>query len=358
MKKTLAVLFAFLLVTYTAWAQKAPVLEFKKTEHNFGDIKEEGGPQKYRFVFTNKGDAPLIVSNVSASCGCTTPGWTKEPVLPGKTGYVEAEYNPQGRPGAFNKSLTITTNANPAVAQIFITGNVTPKVLTVADQYPHKEGSIRLNSKYLNMGRVGTKGPATQTFKFYNEGDKPLTITTSGPVANFMKVSIEPKTVQPKAYGEVKVTYDGKGRNDFGYVQDALELSAGAEKFPLFVVATVEDSPEKLTPEQAAKAPKLTLDKNLFDFGKIKMGDVINTEFVFTNNGKEELTIHKTKASCGCTASNPDKNVLKPGESSKIKVTFNSAGKKGSQTQSVTIYTNDPANPTQTISIKGEVQEG
>jgi hypothetical protein len=357
MKKTLTVLFAFLLVAYTAWAQQAPVIEFKTTTHDFGDIKEEGGPQKYKFVFTNKGTTPLIVSNVNASCGCTTPGWTKEPVMPGKTGFVEAEYNPQGRPGAFNKSLTVTTNGNPATLQIYIKGNVTPKVKTVADEYPHKEGSIRLTSKYLNVGRVGTKAPVTQTFKFYNEGSTPLSIVPAGAVAKHMNVTIVPKTVQPKAYGEIKVTYNGKARNDFGYVQDALELVAGAEKFPLFITASVEDSPEKLTPEQAAKAPKLSLDKNVFDFGKIKVGEVINTEFVFTNSGKEELQIHKTKASCGCTASNPDKTVLKPGESSKIKVSFNSAGKKGAQTQSVTIYTNDPANPTQTISIKGEVQE-
>jgi uncharacterized cupredoxin-like copper-binding protein len=357
MKKFNAVLSLFLLISFYVSAQ-APVMQFEKTTHDFGAIKEDGGAKKHRFTFTNKGNAPLVISAVNASCGCTTPGWSKEPVMPGKTGYVEAEYNPMGRPGAFNKSLTVTSNANPAVTVLYIKGEVSPKVLTAADQYPDKLGSIRLASKYLNMGRVGTKAPATKTFKVYNDGDKAITFNDIAPAQKHIRMSVQPKVLQPKATGEIKVTFDGKMKNDYGYVNEAVEITTAGDannKKQLFVVATIEDSPAKLTPAEAAKAPKISFNKTMHEFGKIKQGEVVNTEFVFTNTGKEELKINKTKASCGCTASNPEKTVLKPGESSKIKVTFNATGKKGSQNQSVTIYSNDPANPTQVISIKADV---
>lgn len=358
MKKLNAVLSLLLFISFYVHAQ-APVIQFEKTTHDFGAIKEEGGPKKYKFTFTNKGNSPIIISAVNASCGCTTPGWSKEPVMPGQTGYVEAEYNPQGRPGSFNKSLTVTSNANPSVSVLYIKGEVTPKVLTAADRFPDKIGNLRLVSKYLNMGRVDTKGgPTTQTFKVYNDGDKAITFNEIVPKQKYLKASVQPKVLQPKATGEIKVTYDGKMKADYGYVNEPLEITTsgdGADKKQLFVVATIEDTPVKLSPAEAAKAPKISFNKTVHEFGKIKQGEVMNTEFVFTNTGKQELKIHKTKASCGCTASDPEKSVLKPGESSKIKVTFNSAGKKGAQNQSVTIYSNDPANPTQIISIKADV---
>ena len=73
------------------------------------------------------------------------------------------------------------------------------------------------------------------------------------------------------------------------------------------------------------------------------------------NEGKSNLIIRKTKASCGCTAIAPENNVIAPGESTKIKTTFNSAGKKGVQNKTITVITNDPENTTIILNVKGEV---
>ena len=83
----------------------------------------------------------------------------------------------------------------------------------------------------------------------------------------------------------------------------------------------------------------------------------MTTNFVITNTGKQDLNIRQTKASCGCTASNPEKSNLKPGESSNIKVTFDSTGRKGEQSKVVFVFSNDPINPTQKITINGIVEE-
>lgn len=86
-------------------------IKFDEIVHNFGTFDESKGKVTCEFKFTNTGSAPLVLQEVKASCGCTTPEWTKTPVAPGKTGVVKATYNATGRPGAFNKTITVKSNA-------------------------------------------------------------------------------------------------------------------------------------------------------------------------------------------------------------------------------------------------------
>jgi hypothetical protein len=111
-------------------------MEFDGTSHEFGDVKETGGPIMHDFKFKNTGDQPIIISNVQASCGCTTPDWSKAPVGPGETGFIKAQYNPLGRPGQFNKSLTITSNSIEPSSVLFIKGNVVPDAAPATEAAP------------------------------------------------------------------------------------------------------------------------------------------------------------------------------------------------------------------------------
>jgi hypothetical protein len=90
---------------------------FKFSVHDFGTI-QEGPAAEHEFEFTNTGKEPIIISNVSASCGCTTPSYSKDPVLPGKKGTIKASYNTQGRVAPFTKTITITSNAGIKVLTI------------------------------------------------------------------------------------------------------------------------------------------------------------------------------------------------------------------------------------------------
>jgi hypothetical protein len=114
MKKALVVL-VMLFAAIGVFAQQAtndtlPIIKFEKLEHNFGKIKE-GTLATYSFVFENVGKTPLILTNVIASCGCTTPEWPKEPIMPGKKATIKAAYNSYGRPGQFHKAITVKSNA-------------------------------------------------------------------------------------------------------------------------------------------------------------------------------------------------------------------------------------------------------
>ena len=100
-----------------------PKIVFAEREHNYGTI-QKGGDGNCEFTFTNTGDEPLILSNVRASCGCTTPSWTQKPVMPGKTGTINVRYN-TNNVGGFTKTITVTSNAvNESRVVVKIKGNV------------------------------------------------------------------------------------------------------------------------------------------------------------------------------------------------------------------------------------------
>ena len=122
--KKLFFVFAFLFVATFANAQG--VIKFKNEGHDFGKV-EEGVQATHTFEFTNTGTAPVVISNAQASCGCTTPDWTKEPVMPGKTGKVTASFNSQGRPGNFSKTVTVVSNSETPQIVLTIKGEVNPK---------------------------------------------------------------------------------------------------------------------------------------------------------------------------------------------------------------------------------------
>ncbi len=97
--------------------------KFVSESHDFGNIAE--GPQAmYDFEFTNTGKEPILISNVHASCGCTTPVWPKEPILPAAKSKISVVYNTKGRPGPFTKTITISSNSKTPERQLIIKGSV------------------------------------------------------------------------------------------------------------------------------------------------------------------------------------------------------------------------------------------
>ena len=101
----------FLTLLYIAIASVAVAqgkFSFEEESYDFGTVIE-GVKATHTFQFTNTGDAPIVISAVRASCGCTTPQWPKEPIAPGESGEITAIYNSKGRLNAFNKSIRITS---------------------------------------------------------------------------------------------------------------------------------------------------------------------------------------------------------------------------------------------------------
>ena len=130
MKKILFLTALFILGISTsfAYAEGTPEIKFKEKTHNFGKFSEENPVVSHVFKFTNTGDAPLVIHQAIATCGCTIPEFTKEPVMPGKSGKITVTYNGKGRyPGHFKKSIIVRSNAKTETIRIFIEGDMEAK---------------------------------------------------------------------------------------------------------------------------------------------------------------------------------------------------------------------------------------
>ncbi|MDR2927723.1 MAG: DUF1573 domain-containing protein [Cytophagaceae bacterium] len=337
-----------------------PVLSFEKKIHDFGDIKEEGGAAVYSFNFTNTGTQPLVIHTVQASCGCTTPDWTRTPIQPGGKGFVKATFDPRNRPNNFNKTITVTSNAKQASEILRITGNVIPKPKTMEDIYPRKMGdAVRLKASHLSFTKIDPSANKTERLELINISDKPVTISFERVPAH-LAIRMEPATIQPGATGAIVAEFDATKKKDWGFVNDQVFLvinGTQANENRISVSATIEEDYSKWDATQMANAPVIGFSENTKDFGDIKKGEKVSHTFKVTNSGKSNLILRKVNASCGCTATQPDKNVIAPNETANITVTFNSAGRNGRQNQSITVLSNDPKKSSMILRITSNVVE-
>ncbi|TDQ77228.1 DUF1573 domain-containing protein [Sphingobacterium yanglingense] len=123
MKKLLSiatVLVAF--ISFTAMALAVGEFKFEKETHDFGTIPFNK-PASFEFAFTNTGDAPIIVSEVAPSCGCSVADFSKAPIKPGDSGKIKVTYNAATK-GPFTKSFTVKSNTKTPVKTLTVKGNV------------------------------------------------------------------------------------------------------------------------------------------------------------------------------------------------------------------------------------------
>lgn len=126
MKKLLLAVFLLgtssLIYAQNTVKKAEDVVKFKEMKHNFGKIKQ-GVPVTYDFEFSNSGDAPVVIENATASCGCTTPEWPQQPVMKGKADKIKAGFN-AAAPGVFEKGIFVKVKGYDYPIEIKITGEV------------------------------------------------------------------------------------------------------------------------------------------------------------------------------------------------------------------------------------------
>lgn len=124
MNKVIIVVLAMCTgLVFSASAQfQYPAFKWDNKEHDFGNILRQS-PVSHEFEFTNKGQAPLVISEVEGSCGCTVAEYTKDPVMPGQKGIVKAIFD-AAAPGKFRKSIKVVANVEGGPEYLYIKGMV------------------------------------------------------------------------------------------------------------------------------------------------------------------------------------------------------------------------------------------
>ncbi len=165
MKKLFLLATAF-VTGFVTMAQKADdVIKVNADTHNFGKIKQSV-PVTTFFTVTNKSDKPVVLESVVASCGCTTPEWSKEPIAPGATSQIKVGYN-AASPTAFTKDITIRLAGLQDAKVIHITGEVLPveayDAYTKTDEYKKTEAAKAKQSKSDKTSKKNSKKSSTST---------------------------------------------------------------------------------------------------------------------------------------------------------------------------------------------------
>ncbi|NLT02380.1 MAG: DUF1573 domain-containing protein [Bacteroidales bacterium] len=345
----------------TVLAQTGPSIQFETKLHDFGDINEDDKTATCVFTFKNVGDGPLIIHRAVASCGCTTPEFTKEPIVPGGTGTVKVTYNTVGRPDAFHKTVTLYSN-DPKTPNIILSikGTVIPGEEDPELSYPRNMNGLRLDKTQVNVldARIGSI--RTETIRFINATSRPMRLSFRN-VPPHIRVVASNTQLKPKESGQITLSYLASEARDYGRKEDNFmvvidnDVKASANNL-IHVSAYITEDFSRLTPDQRANAPVVAFSENRIHFGKMTQNTKKTSFITLENKGKQPLFIRKIVPEYDGLSVSPEKMVVPAGKSIRIKVTFNAGRFNGNVVQRATIFTNDPKNSLSRLFISATVQ--
>ena len=336
-------------------------LELDKTVHNFGDILLSSGSVSCEFKVKNTGDKPAVIYNVISSCGCTDVKWTREPLMPGKTGKISVTYTNDEGAYPFDKSLTAYFSDVKKPVILKIRGVSITKKQPLAELYPVHYGPLGLKDRVFKCGNLEQGGQKSDAVMVANTSDSPITVTFGNVSKNLsIKVSPNPIPAQSTAEMSFTVTADREmwGKN-FYWATPAINgrnYRNDEGKSDIGVWAFTKDNFSHLTDEQKSKGPRPMFETSTYSFGKVKKGESVTAEFCFKNEGKQDLCVYAVNADAD-DWSHGNIPIAKPGEKVSFKVTLNTAGMPtGEALTIVTLTTNSPLRPIVNLFIAGWIE--
>ena len=347
-------------------AQETQSLFFNEQEYDFGIIQEDSGSVRYSFIFINETDKSIRLKDVKVTCGCTSPFWNKESISSSEQGKVDVAYNPKGRPGGFSKTITVITESDE-VYQLKIKGYVEPKPGNLKDDYPYELGGLLWSTRALNFGKVkinlenhdvSKKPQRIELIKVYNPTDSAISVIVNAPT--HLQVSEDSFYLNAKENIRLKVKFlsDSSESLELGYRSDNIlfDLAENKERVTINTFASIEEYFPPLSPEERRSAPKLGLNERNIDFEDIKKEEIKEVRFIVTNNGNSPLNIRSLKSNCNCLKASLEESLIQPKDSADLIVRFFPGQREGIQHKSVTIFSNDPINPAQLVTIRATVK--
>lgn len=352
-------LAAAVFAAVAMWAQQ-PMITFERTNHDFGEINEADGRVTTVFKFKNEGAEPLVLSNVKASCGCTTPNWTKKPIEPGETGEVTATYNPNGRPGSFNKTITVTSNASNSPVRLTIKGKVIPKTAKPVDNYPVKMGKLSLKSQKVEFGDVKKGNIAQQMIEYANQTKDTIRISLLIPTANYWEISPSLETIMPGQTGKIIVTFNSQICPIYGPIQEKLFVVVDnkvvqSDDYRMMIRAHVHEDFSTMSEQDKMQAPIVEAER-LVEMGSVTAGKKLHSTIKIKNVGHNALMVRRAYCEDEAIKMTTTKSI-RSGKKADVKVEINTLGmESGKYERKLVLINNDPNNAELPVIIRWTVE--
>ena len=333
-------------------------IEIDKTVHNFGDIMLDSGPVSCTFTVKNIGSKPLVIYNAVTTCGCTKADWTKEPIMPGKTGKISATYSNDEGPYPFDKSLTVYFSEPKKPVVLKMRGVCMEKEVPLEQTYTVRYGPLGIREAYLKCGNMEQGGMKSNSVTVANLSGSPINVNF-GDVSENLEISVSPNPIPAGKTAELSfcVTADRDlwGKNYYWAtpIIDGKTYRNADNSSRIGIWAITKENFDNLTSEQKAKSARPHFESSTYTFGKVKRGETIHAEFSFKNVGQTCFTVYKVDTDAQ-SWSHSDIPGARPGEEVKFRVQLDTAGMPAGETLViVSLTTNSPLRPIVNLFITG-----
>lgn len=353
-------ILAISLICCVLTAAAQPNLVFRRGEWDFGTIAEDGGAVSHTFVCENRGDAPGMILEVVASCGCTTPEFSRQPILPGDSAAVVVTYEPLNRPGTFVKELGVYDATRERVATLTLRGEVTPRVRSAEELYPFEVGrGLRLRMNAHAFTYIYHDIPAQTSIGYVNTSDRPLSLTIRTQGSRYLTVDY-PRRIEPGEEGEINLRYAIPAESGvYGTQQNRLSFLVDGRntQTPFFVHGIAVENFDSV---DDLHAPHAECDPSFLRFDVLTRDSGVRQQRVaLRNTGTAPLTVRAVETGAEAIAS-----TLRPGTTipaggmREFDVSLDPAkGDYGALVSYLTIIVNDPDRPMRKIRISAVIRE-
>ncbi len=336
-------------------------LEIDKIVHNFGDIILKSGPVSCEFNVKNTGSKPAVIYNVTSSCGCTDVQWTREPLMPGKTGKISVTYSNDEGAYPFDKNLTVYFSDIKKPVILKVRGVSVEKKKPLAESYPIHFGNLGMKGVEFKCGNLEQGGQKSDAVMVANISDKPVTVDFEN-VSKNLSLSVSPNPIPAQSTAEMRFTVTASseiwGKN---YYYASPVLNGKSAKTPkgdsqISIWAFTKENFSSLSDDEKAKGPRPMFMESTYSFGKVKKGDTVHAEFTFKNEGTKDFCVYRVNADA-CCWSHSDIPVAAPGKSVTFRVHVDTKDMPLGETLTiVTLTTNSPLRPIVNLFIAGWIE--
>lgn len=336
----------------------AETIELDKSVHNFGDILLDSGPVSCTFTIKNISSKPIVIYNAVTTCGCTKAEWTKEPIMPGKSGTVSATYTNDEGPYPFDKSITVYMSDPKKPVILKMRGNCMEKEVPLKEMYTTTYGPLGLREAYIKCGNLEQGGMKSNNVTVANLSDRPINVEFKD-VTPQMEISLQPNPIPAgqTAVMSFAVTADRSkwGRNYYWAtpVIDGKTYRNADNSSRIGIWAITKENFDNISEDEKMKAARPHFESSTYTFGKKKAGETIHAEFSFKNVGQTCFQVYKLDVDAE-SWSHSDIPSAKPGEEVKFRVHLDTEGMpKGETLAIVSLTTNSPLRPIVNLFITG-----
>ncbi len=360
MKKYLTVITILLAALNSATAQIKydGGIEFDKTVHNFGDILLDSGPVSCTFTISNNGNKPVVIYNVTTTCGCTDSEWTREPIRPGGKGEVRIVYSNDEGAYPFDKNITVYLSEVKKPIILKVRGVSIEKPKPLKELYPLAFGALGMKEATLKCGNLEQGESKTEAVMVANLSSSPLHLEFADVSPQLsLKLSQNPIPAGSTAELTFTVTADRKiwGKNTYHatpLVNGKAVTASNGDK-TISVWAFTKENFASMTDQQKQNGPMPRFESSTFNFGTAKIGDELHATFTFKNEGKSDFCVYKVDSDA-CCYSHSTIPVASPGKTVSFRVHIGTKDMKpGESLTIVTLTTNSPIRPIVNLFISG-----